>query len=178
MTNIILKAAMLGRRAHEGQLRKYTGRPYIEHPARVAGRAAILPGATEIMVAAAFLHDVLEDTPMTAQQMAAEIGDEVTKIVIQLTNVSIGSTLPRAERKRMDREFLSKASREAKELKMLDRIDNLREMQGTPEKFGRLYVNESRLLLEVVGDTNNILADELKQAIRDLEVVLDGRGIE
>ena len=67
--SIILKAAALAVRAHEGQKRKYTGFPYITHPARVAGRVGILPVVTEEMVAAAYLHDVLEDTTITKAEI-------------------------------------------------------------------------------------------------------------
>lgn len=165
MTDLILEAAQLARRAHEGQRRQYTSRPYIEHPARVAGMTAILPGATEIMVAAAFLHDVLEDTKVTAQEMSAEIGDSVTQIVIWLTKPTLGSKEPRAVRVQKDHEFLAKAPREAQEIKMLDRIDNLREMDGGPENFIRLYTKESWLLLSVIGHCNTELAITLKDAI-------------
>ena len=70
--HIILKAAAFARRAHAGQRRKYNDRPYIVHPARVAGRVAAHPQATETMVAAAFLHDVVEDTPHALDEVSAE----------------------------------------------------------------------------------------------------------
>ena len=68
--NPILRAAQFARQAHEGQRRKCNDRPYIEHPARVAARVTILPGATEAMVVAAWLHDVVEDTTVELDEIA------------------------------------------------------------------------------------------------------------
>lgn len=138
--SIILRAADLARTAHEGQLRKYTGRPYIEHPARVAGLVAILPGTTEAMVAAAFLHDVLEDTAIPEMRILDVTGPETLGLVRWLTNQSKGMTAPRHERKNIDRNHLMKAPPEAQVIKLIDRIDNLLEMGEAPEEFGRAHV--------------------------------------
>lgn len=170
MTNLIIKAAQYAANAHEGQTRKYTGAPYITHPIRVAGRVAIRPDATEIMVAAAFLHDVLEDTPITQMQMAAALGpqgDPVTMLVIQLTNASKSLKAPRKERKRMDVEYLAKASHEAKIIKMIDRIDNLQEMDPK-DAFGVLYSQESLELVNAIGDADPALRAELMLTIGEM----------
>jgi len=108
--NIILKAAAFARQAHAGQRRKYNDRPFIIHPARVAGRVAAHPQATETMVAAAFLHDVVEDTPHTLGEVTAEFGPEVARLVEELTNPSKGSKASRSERKQQDREHLAEVS--------------------------------------------------------------------
>lgn len=81
--NLILKAAAFARQAHADQRRKYNDRPYIQHPARVAGRVAAHPQVTEAMVAAAFLHDVVEDTPHTLDEVSAEFGPEVARLVLE-----------------------------------------------------------------------------------------------
>jgi (p)ppGpp synthase/HD superfamily hydrolase len=161
--NMILEAARLARRAHEGQRRKYNGRPYVEHPARVAARTALLPEVTEEMVAAAFLHDVIEDTPIKLEEIVRDFGSSVGSLVEAMTNQS-KVTHPqanRAERKRLDRERLARIPRQAKLIKMIDRIDNLREMTGAPRGFLTLYGQESLLLLEALGDTDELLAREL-----------------
>ena len=68
-------------RAHEGQVDK-AGEPYIDHPVRVSGRCA-----TEVQKAAALLHDVIEDTPLTADDLRIEgVADEVVRIVLMLTH--------------------------------------------------------------------------------------------
>lgn len=167
--NLILRAAAFARRAHEGQRRKYTARPYIEHPARVAGRVAAHPRATEAMVAAAFLHDVVEDTPHTLDEIEAEFGPVVSRLVGELTNPSKGSKAPRKARKQADLVHLATVSREAKIIKLLDRIDNLRDMMDAPDGFRHLYCAESRRLVAVIMDADLELADELLECVAELE---------
>lgn len=171
--NIILKAAAFARRAHGGQERKYTNLPYIIHPARVAGRVGILPNAQDEMVAAAYLHDVLEDTRTTAGELDQEFGPQVTYYVDWLTNKSKGTGLSRAQKKQMDRERLRDAPFEVKQIKLLDRIDNLSEMVYAPADFLKLYTEESELLageLAVAGLEE--LLDELLMQIQTLRKAL------
>lgn len=159
--NIILAAAALARTAHEGQFRKYHRVPYVMHPARVAARVALLPNATENMVAAAFLHDVIEDTPWSVQDIEKTTNKEVAALVVALTNTSKGSKLPREDRKAIDRAHLVKASPEAKLIKMIDRLDNLADMAGADGNFKVLYAKESLLLAETVGDADAGLKAEI-----------------
>jgi (p)ppGpp synthase/HD superfamily hydrolase len=160
----------LAREAHAGQRRKYGGGPYIEHPARVASRVALLDGFGPEAVAAAWLHDVVEDCDWTPQQLR-EVGfpAETVAIVEELTNVSKQyADLPRKERKRLDRERLSGVSRAAKCIKMIDRIDNLREVQGADAGFRSLYAAESVLLVPCLMDADAELAEELYSAVEAL----------
>lgn len=158
--SIILKAAALAARAHAGVPRKHTGFPYIYHPARVAGRVGILPGATEEMVAAAYLHDVLEDTTVTRAEIEEATNAQVGFYVDCMTNRSKGSGLSRAERKALDRKHLAEIPSEIKLIKAIDRIDNLLEMSGATTDFKRLYSEESLLLADVLG--TGPLIDELR----------------
>jgi len=167
--DLILKAAQFAAKAHAGQTRKYEKTPYVHHPARVAGRVAVRPDATEVMVAAAFLHDVLEDAQQWGKELGAQFGDAVLSLVQEMTNPSMESTAPRAERKRMDREHLAKASREAKVIKMLDRIDNLTDAAVVSNfapmaDWVKMYARESLLLVEVIGQAD----PELEKELRDL----------
>ncbi|MCH8149440.1 MAG: HD domain-containing protein [Planctomycetes bacterium] len=89
MDDLILKAAQLAKRAHAGQLRKYNRRPYIVHPARVAARTMLLDGVTPDEVAAAWLHDVIEDCNYTAEDLLAEgFSQFAVSLVVELTNPS------------------------------------------------------------------------------------------
>ena len=138
MTNII-RAAQFAEQAHRGQCRKYSDAPYITHPGRVAARMSRHPAATECTVIAAWLHDVVEDCEVSAEDVAREFGQEVAGLVVELTNPSKGSKASRAERKAMDLAHLREVSVEARRLKLIDRTDNLREMSLAPGGFRRLY---------------------------------------
>ena len=171
--NLILRAAAFAARAHAGQRRNYTGLPYIVHPARVAGRVGILPNAKDEMVAAAYLHDVLEDTTTTAAELEQEFGPQVTYYVEWLTNKSKGTGLPRAERKRMDREHLRDAPFEVKQIKLIDRIDNLSDMSGARVDILKIYAEESELLAgEIAVAGLEELLDELVMYIQTLRKAL------
>src|SRR5262245_49269024 len=119
VTQLIIKASIFARKAHEGQVRKYSGLPYIQHPARVAGEAALLDGADEEDVAAAWLHDVVEDTTVTLQAIREDFGDRVADLVDWLTNPKKMDGENRAARKAKVAAKLAKAPREAKRIKML-----------------------------------------------------------
>ena len=88
-------------RAAVGQQRKYTLEPYIVHPAEVASMVAQYNN-NEAMVAAAWLHDVIEDTNVTSEILREEFGDEITELVIWLTDVSKPEDGNRATRKAID----------------------------------------------------------------------------
>ena len=168
MSNLILQAAQFAREKHHGQMRKYTGVPYISHPARVAGRTAVHPEATEDMVAAAFLHDTLEDTDANAEELEDLFGTHVSDLVIDLsdpTHLSFGDTykgVPRGKRKAIMRASIAAAPRESRIIKLLDRIDNLREMPLTPlNSYIRMYLEESWRLAKAIGSADQALMAEL-----------------
>jgi (p)ppGpp synthase/HD superfamily hydrolase len=177
MDSLILKSARLANRLHAGQMRKYRPRPYIEHPARVAGRLMLCEDATAEEVAAAWLHDVLEDCAVTADNLLAEgMPPATVKLVEELTNPSKKHPhLRRAERKEMDREHVLHVSREAKRIKLIDRADNLRDIAGCSDDFQSLYVAESVLLADILGGVDDALLEGLYRAIEELGFSRDHR---
>lgn len=170
--SLIIKAARIAEKLHKGQFRKYTNRPYIEHPCRVATRLMLHPLATEASVAAAFDHDLIEDCNISIEDLYKLLnhseGQLVCNYVQWLTNPSKGSKLSRSERKLMDREHLRNAPYIVQIIKMIDRIDNLNEMSQADPSFIIKYCEESRLLAEVIGDADNELYLELCDTIDDL----------
>jgi hypothetical protein len=122
----LLEVARFAKKAHEGQMRKHGNEPYITHPMRIAARVMLRDDATREMVAAAMLHDVVEDCNIDVHTIDCLFGDNVGTLVSELTNPSKGSKASRAERKQMDRDHLKGVSKEAKIIKLLDRIDNLK----------------------------------------------------
>ena len=84
-TEVIRRAGMVAISAHEGQLRR-TGEPYVTHPIAVAGIVADL-GLDAPTIAAALLHDAVEDTGVTTQWLAKEFGEQVTAVVDGVTKL-------------------------------------------------------------------------------------------
>lgn len=158
--------------AHSQEKRKYTGNPYYTHPIRVAMSVASYPEVKFYWILAALLHDVIEDwkkTPFKSQEEAvaailAATDQETLDLVWELTNVK-QKGLKRPEQKAFDRDRLYKASRAAKIIKLLDRIDNLHDMGGAPVDFKKLYLEESRQLYEVLKDADKNLAWQLMTVI-------------
>lgn len=149
MNDHVIRASNLAARHHHGQFRKHSvGVPYIVHPARVA---AGLPG--ELLQMAGWCHDLLEDTDCPPAEIEAVCGAAVLSLVRELTNPSKAyEGLSRAERKAMDREHARSMSSEAKRVKGVDRLDNLREAALTCADVDwlRMYAQESVLLAEAI----------------------------
>jgi (p)ppGpp synthase/HD superfamily hydrolase len=176
-TERIERAATFARKAHAGQVRKFGGGDYIVHPERVARRVAALEGATEVMVVAGWLHDVVEDTPVTADTIAEEFGPDVAGLVLELTKVGQDEELTRAEKHSANLAALALISSPAKRIKMCDRIDNLHDMRGAPTEFIQRYLPESRNLLAVLRVADEVLGRELEALIDELseELLTDGQ---
>jgi (p)ppGpp synthase/HD superfamily hydrolase len=149
---MIERARVFATAAHAAvkQVRKYTFEPYIVHPAEVAGMIDSLEGATFEMVAAAWLHDVVEDTGVSLEVIRAEFGDKVAELVGWLTDVSKPEDGNRAVRKAIDREHTARAPAEAQTVKLADLIANSRSILAHDPAFARVYLEEKRMLLEVL----------------------------
>jgi guanosine-3',5'-bis(diphosphate) 3'-pyrophosphohydrolase len=145
------RARLFATAAHAavGQLRKYTHEPYIVHPAEVVSILKTRPHDPE-MVAAAWLHDVVEDTGVSIEVIRAEFGSKVSDLVGWLTDVSRPEQGNRATRKAIDRAHTAAAPAEAQTIKLCDLISNTRSIVEHDEKFARVYLAEKRLLLEVM----------------------------
>ena len=154
MNDLIFRAHSFAATAHAGQVRRYTAEPYTVHLEAVAALVREHGGTPE-MIAAAYLHDSIEDTPCTLAEISAEFGPVVAALVEQLTDVSKPSHGNRAVRKALDRDHLAKASPEAKTIKLADLIDNARSIVQHDPGFATVYMAEKAALLGVLkeGDT-------------------------
>ena len=132
MSERLLLATLLAERAHRHQTRQSDGCPYLIHPLRVAQLVAEhLPAdwpEGEDVVIAAVLHDTLEDTTLSAEQITAQLGPRVTALVEEVTNPSLG----KVDKKRWQVEHATTLSRGACLIKMADKLDNLRDHLQTP----------------------------------------------
>lgn len=150
---IIYEARVFAEAAHMGQTRKYTGEPYIKHPTRVA-KLVLEHTNNNAVVAAAILHDVVEDTPVTIHQLSTHFGQEVADLVDWVTDVSRPSDGNRATRKELDRQHIAAAPYAAKNIKLADLIDNTESIVQHDPKFSKVYLREKMRLLEVLADSH------------------------
>ncbi len=135
-----------------------------DHAERVA---KLLNNPTDEELAAAYLHDILEDTRLREEVLRTFIGDKVTDIVKELTNPpDIYNNSVR------DFSHYIHASKEAKKIKMADRIDNIRKRLDRPIngffEYTQDYIEESKLLLGYTQDGDEALAVILKNCIKEL----------
>jgi (p)ppGpp synthase/HD superfamily hydrolase len=142
--------------AHRDQKRKYTGDPYIVHPSAVADIVRSVPH-TEEMLAAAWLHDTVEDTEATLADVETVFGFTVASLVDQLTDVSRPEDGNRKARKSKDREHSAMSTPEAKTVKLADLIDNSRSILAHDPDFARVYLEEKRQLLTVLREGDGAL---------------------
>jgi guanosine-3',5'-bis(diphosphate) 3'-pyrophosphohydrolase len=128
---LLLKALEFAANKHRDQRRKgASAAPYINHPITVANILCNEVGVTDpVVMAAALLHDTIEDTGATREEIERLFGPDVARIVAE---VSDDKSLPQAERKRLQIGHAAHISREAKLVKLADKIANLRETVSDP----------------------------------------------
>lgn len=143
------KALVFATAAHAavGQKRKYSGDDYIVHPIRVADIVADY-GGTDDQIAAAYLHDTVEDTDVTIDLIRSIFGYRITQIVDGLTDVSVPSDGNRATRKAIDRQHSADATVDAQFVKCADIIDNSSDISVNDPSFWDVYKKEMLLLLD------------------------------
>lgn len=134
------------REAHKDQKRKYTGNPYVDHLAEVAGIVATVSLA-EIAIATAWLHDCAEDQGITHMHLMERFGRRVADGVLFLSDLEIGN---RAERKAMSRARLAAAPGWVQNIKCADLISNTSSIVQHDPDFAVVYLEEKRLLLDVL----------------------------
>lgn len=143
---LVGEAAAFALFAHKGQTRKYTGEPYIVHPAEVAGIVADVNGTNE-MIAAAWLHDVVEDCGVCSGEIHSRFGHEVGRLVDQLTKVTTLADGKRTRRMRLECERWATSTPDAQTIKLADLISNTRSIVRDDPKFAKVYLKEKNDLL-------------------------------
>lgn len=149
----IQRAYELAARAHAGQARK-SGEPYVSHPLEVAAIVAALHMDDDSIVAA-LLHDVIEDTPVTIEEVKKEFGGEVAHLVEGVTKLRLNVVADASERQRATAESNRAAESLRKMLlamaqdvrvmviKLADRLHNMRTLDALPPDKGTRIANET-----------------------------------
>lgn len=161
---LIQKAKEFATKCHEGQHRKVTGDPYIVHPEAVAGLVDNYHGSSE-MVAAAWLHDVMEDCNVKYSQLVDMFGKNVANFVKELTNPP---GLDKSKKSEYVAHKMSIMSPEALTIKLSDRLHNVSDLDNHPnKKYGaktKFIMDE----LESSGRPLNAYQKELITQIREM----------
>jgi (p)ppGpp synthase/HD superfamily hydrolase len=174
MSNIVLDAELFATAAHEaiGQKRKYTFEPYIVHPAAVVSLLRKhVPETTDEMFAAAWLHDVIEDTKIEMPTIRREFGSKVADLVYWLTDEKPPG-MNRKERKAKTLERFKVAPVEAKTIKLADLHHNGESIYKLDPDFAPVFAREIEELLTVISDGNPTLLRMVKQQLEEFTGII------
>jgi len=142
---LILKAIRFSAQKHNNQRRKDAkSSPYINHPIEVAETLwAVGNVRDEALLIAAILHDTIEDTDTSKEEIKTEFGEEVLNLVIEVTD---DKSLPKETRKQLQVEHAPHKSERAKLLKIADKINNIRDIIKSPPEHWSLERRQEYLL--------------------------------
>ena len=171
MTNtLILKAAHFSAQKHSTQRRKDENEsPYINHPISVALAIAQIGGVDDPeILAAALLHDTLEDTETTPEELEDEFGKKVCEYVLDVTD---DKTLPKDERKRRQIEHAKKISNGAALIKLGDKISNVTDViNNPPEDWDnnrrKEYLDWAEKVIENCPKVNDKMENKFQEIIK------------
>lgn len=164
---LIDHAYSVAKEAHGTQVRKYTGEPYITHPVSVARRVSERTVDCD-MICAALLHDVLEDTDVTEQDLhVGGFGFRCIEMVVGLTEFSVKEDGNRAVRKALDKRYLARQSAMTQTVKVADLIDNTSSIVQYAPGFAKTYMAEKRALLQVLTKADHGLLLEARVIVDD-----------
>ncbi|XP_046544286.1 guanosine-3',5'-bis(diphosphate) 3'-pyrophosphohydrolase MESH1-like isoform X1 [Haliotis rubra] len=147
--------------------------PYINHPIGVAYILTEEAGITDLsVIQTALLHDTVEDTSTTFDEIEAEFGKEVRDLVVELSD---DKTLMKEDRKRLQIEHAPHASPKAKLVKLADKLYNLRDLQRTvprgwsQQRMQGYFIWAAQVVAGLRG-TNKIMEEALDKIFKERNV--------
>lgn len=175
MDEVLEKIRDFAGKAHGQQRRKYSQERYIAHPVRVMEMCREYSAKLPVL-AAALLHDVLEDTPVTKPKMQQflltlmdeETAAQTTALVVELTDVYTKQAHPRwnrKKRKQKESRRIENTSGDSQTVKYADIIDNCREIVQHDPEFAAVFLRECKSLLQVMRKGNPDLYQKAVQTV-------------
>ena len=159
---LILKAADFAAHKHRYQKRKGKDKkPYINHPIKVAYVLSAEGSVSDPeIIAAGLLHDTIEDTLTTYDELRGQFGQRVANIVVEVTDTKF---LAKQTRKQLQSTKASHASAAAQQVRIADKICNLRDILGSPPidwtpVIKQEYFDEAKSVVDEIRDVNPSLA--------------------
>lgn len=164
MNDLAYKAMIFAREAHKDQRRKYTDEPYFLHLAEVAGIVATVDDGIGPAIEVAFLHDTVEDCGITRVQLQDRFGYVVAYGVWCLSDTETGN---RKQRKALARERLHDVPGWIQTIKVADLMSNTSSIVRHDPKFAPVYLEEARLMLDVLTRADPRLLAIARQQIEN-----------
>ena len=172
----VLKAARFASVKHVSQKRKGVGaQPYLNHLIEVAELVSLAIAEPDTnLVAAALLHDTVEDTRTTREELVQEFGPDIAGLVAEVTD---DKTLPKAERKRLQVEHAPHLSARAQTIKIADKISNLRAILSTPPedwdlRRKREYFDWAKRVVDACTAPNPWLKEEFAEVVQKVDALV------
>jgi (p)ppGpp synthase/HD superfamily hydrolase len=157
---LLTRAALRAAEAHAGQTRKGGEVPYVFHVIEVAHLVAHAGGTPE-MVAAALLHDVVEDSDATGEDIARDFGPCIATLVEGMTDDPSWGDLPRDEKKRRQADHMAGAPRAVRRIKIADQTSNVRDVGRLPKGWApeeaRAYIAGAALVVDACRGSDAVL---------------------
>jgi len=163
---LIAAAKEFATKHHSGQTRKFSGKPYISHPSDVAALVEKYGGTPE-MVAAAWLHDVVEDTGVSGGELVEIFGDKVANLVEQVTNPP---NLDKSKKSEYIAKKMVNMTPDALTLKLCDRLNNVSDFDTASPKFVSKYAPATKYILDYLENSGLTLTptqSKIVAAIRE-----------
>ena len=171
--NQIFEAAIFAAKKHQGQVRKDESRsPYVTHPISVAQTLFELGGITDTAtLIAALLHDIIEDTSTTRDQVRTTFGDDILSLVLEVTD---NKSLEKMERKRLQVLHAPHLSYRAKLIKLADKLTNCQDILFSPPRDWPLerrqeYIQWGADVVSQMRGTNPELEAAFDQVLADAQ---------
>ncbi len=170
-STLAFEAMLFAREKHKYQIRKYTGNPYVDHLAEVAGIVMTVGWLymevhPDVVMAVSWLHDVMEDQDISHKELDERFGRKVADGVLLLSDLEEGN---RAARKEASRKRLAQAPGWVQTIKYADLISNTSSIIQHDPKFAAVYLEEKRLLLDVMDKGHPLLRDIAREGVVDVE---------
>lgn len=173
---LLEKAYQIAAKAHTGQVRKYTGESYINHPINVANKAKEY-GASIDEIIACILHDVIEDTELTLEYLSEFFNANVIHIVNVLSKPELDDIITTKEdRNKVYEKRLANACASIQQCKTFDIMDNSKDVVDNDVKFAKSYLKRQwrivnsfdKLTSQIERDVKLLLIEQAKRIGIDL----------
>ena len=165
---LLLKALSFATHKHKDQRRKdVDASPYINHPISLANILCNEAHVTDVeVICGALLHDTVEDTDTTPEELESAFGEPIRAIVMDVTD---DKSLPKEERKQQQIDHAAYASSKARLVKLADKISNLRDVSNSPPpewslERKREYFDWGKQVIERIRGTHPLLESLFDEA--------------